>query len=81
MTSWEQYRQVSGDLMDHISASTSVASDDYGDAGLLASVFGPLSIGAMLGSSDLSFYSAIDSLAGLPRAGSRTHVPRWRLAR
>ena len=42
----------SGDSMDHISASSSVASNDDGDAGLLASILGPLSIGSMSGSSD-----------------------------
>ena len=66
------------DSMDHISASSSIASDDDRDDGLLALVLGPLSIGAMSGSSYLLYYSAIDSPAGLPGARSRTHVPHWR---
>ena len=65
----------------HSVPSGDSASDDVGDAGLLAPVLGPLSIGAMSGSLDLSFYSAIDSPAGFPQAGSRTPIPRWRLAR
>ena len=71
--------------MERCSSSSSVASDDSdGDAGLLASLLGPSSIGSVSRasmSSDFSFYRAVDSPPGLPQAGPHNPVARWRLAR
>ena len=68
-----------------MSSSSSVSSDDSDwDAGLLSALLGPPSFGSAqrtCESSDLSFYSAVDSSAGLTQTGSPKPVPRWRLAR
>ena len=69
---------------DCLCASSSVASDDSdGDAGLLLALLSPPSFSLAQRtseSSDFSFYSAVDSSAGLAQTSSPKHVPHWRLA-
>ena len=74
-----------GSFGECLSSSSSVASDESdGDAGLLSVLLGPPTFGPAQHtseSSDLSYYSAIDSSAWPTQIGSPRPVPRWRLAR
>ena len=78
-------RVPSGASVECLSSSSTVASDDSdGDAGLLSALLGPPSFGLaqhISESSDLSYYSVINSSARLTQIGSPRPVPRWRLAR